>query len=278
MVDWSASGRQQVGVTAHSPVIASDDFRAGGEPSEITIALTGDGIALEDHRTSRLYHTSKRVLDILVAGLGLLVLLPLLAVVGIAIRLDSPGPAIFRQERLGGRRKILSDRCWWMVEPFMFLKFRTMRADVEPDLHLEYISAFMQGDHSQMETFRSSSDADHSYKLSGDPRVTRVGKLLRLLSLDELPQLWNVLKGEMSLVGPRPHLSYEVSMYNGNQILRMASLPGITGLSQVRARALAPFETMVDYDIEYVSKHSIWLDIGILIRTIPVVLSRKGAG
>lgn len=243
----------------------------------ISVVLTGDAVALEDPRPAKVYFITKRLLDVVLAGSALLISLPALLLIAIAIKLDSPGPVIFRQERLKGRRRRKGDGYWWMVEPFTFYKLRTMTAAADSGLHLSYISAFMDGDENRMRSFMPGS-GNGSYKLTGDPRVTRVGRILRKLSLDELPQLWNVLKGDMSLVGPRPHLAYEVSMYEGNQLLRLASQPGITGLSQVRARALAPFERMVDYDIEYVEERSLMLDLRIIARTIPVVLSGRGAG
>jgi lipopolysaccharide/colanic/teichoic acid biosynthesis glycosyltransferase len=244
---------------------------------EIRVVLTGDAIALEDPKISSAYYAGKRALDVIVAVVGLLLTLPVLLAVAMAIKLDSPGPVIFRQERLRSHRRRKDAGYWWMIEPFTFYKLRTMTDSADSELHRSYISAFMEGDEGRIRGFLPGED-DGSYKMSTDPRVTRVGRVLRKLSLDELPQLWNVLIGDMSIVGPRPHLAYEVSMYSGDQLLRMAAPPGITGLSQVEARALAPFETMVDYDIEYIRKKSLLVDIGIIARTIPVVLSRKGAG
>lgn len=244
---------------------------------DIRVVLTGDSIALEDSRGRRAYYAAKRALDVFLAVVGLLLALPILCLVAIAIKIDSPGPVIFKQERLRSRRRDVGKGYWWMIEPFTFYKLRTMTAAADPGLHHSFISAFMEGDEGRIRAFVPSSPGG-SYKMDEDPRVTRVGRLLRKLSLDELPQLWNVLIGDMSLVGPRPHLAYEVSMYSGDQLLRLAAHPGITGLSQVEARALAPFETMVDYDLEYIRKRSLLVDLGIIARTIPVVLSRKGAG
>lgn len=245
---------------------------------QVSVVLTGDGIALEDPQRNVRYFVAKRALDVLVAFVGLLLALPFLVVAAAAIKLDSPGPVFFSQERLRGHRRRKGDGYWWMVEPFRFYKLRTMSDEASAELHQSYITAFMEGDEGRIRSYLPEPSPASSYKMTQDPRVTRVGRFLRKLSLDEVPQLWNVLKGDMSLVGPRPHLAYEVSMYNGNHLLRLASPPGITGLSQVKARALAPFETMVDYDLEYVRKRSIALDLVILFRTIPVVLSRRGAG
>lgn len=257
---------------------AKDESRLRAKRApDIQVILTGDAVALEDRRPAPAYYAVKRALDISIAGIVLLVALPLLLILAVAIKADSPGPVIFRQERLKGHRRRKGDGYWWMIEPFTFYKLRTMTATADSGFHLSYISAFMNGDESRIRSFVPES-VNGSYKLTADPRVTRVGRFLRKLSLDELPQLLNVLKGDMSIVGPRPHLAYEVSMYEGRQLLRLASQPGITGLSQVRARALAPFNKMVDYDIEYVEKRSLALDLKILAQTIPVVLSGRGAG
>lgn len=269
---------EHVGETGSRDALGRRKQHGGSGAPTLKVILTGDGVAIEDSRNSSLYFAAKRTLDVLIAGVGLLITLPFFLVVAIAIKLDSPGPVIFRQERLKGQRKRRGEAYWWMVEPFTFYKLRTMSATADTNLHLSYISAFMEGDEGRVRSFMSGPSSNGSYKMTQDPRVTRVGRVLRKLSFDELPQLWNVLKGDMSIVGPRPHLAYEVSMYEGDHLLRLASTPGITGLSQVRARALAPFETMVDYDIEYVVNRSFALDVKILAQTVPVVLSGRGAG
>jgi exopolysaccharide biosynthesis polyprenyl glycosylphosphotransferase len=194
---------------------------------------------------------AKRVLDVVGASVLLVMLSPLLVVVGLLVRLTSPGPMIFRQERAGfhGRR-------FWMY------KFRTM---VEGAERLR----------SQVEHLNEMSGP--VFKATDDPRLTRVGRLLRKLSLDELPQLLNVLKGDMSLVGPRPLPVYEASRIKGEQRRRLAMRPGITGLWQVSGRNAVDFEGWMQMDLFYVDRWSFGLDLRILLRTIPVVLRGEGA-
>ena len=195
----------------------------------------------------------KRIFDVVASVLLLLILSPLLLCLAILIRLDSPGPILFVQHRagFGGRR-------------FRMLKFRTMRcgADDEKDglAHL------------------NSSGDPRLFKILDDPRVTRFGGWLRRWSLDELPQLWNVLVGDMSLVGPRPFFERDLAEYEDHHFLRLGAKPGITGLWQVSGRsAIVVFEEVVQLDREYIEQWSPWLDIRILLRTIPAVLGRTGA-
>jgi exopolysaccharide biosynthesis polyprenyl glycosylphosphotransferase len=198
-------------------------------------------------RTSR---GIKRCFDLVVASLLLVVTLVPQAVIAAAIKLDSPGPVLFRQERIGksGRR-------------FKLLKFRTMVTDAEER---------------RGELVARSRDPNWLH-LDHDPRITRVGRVLRLSSLDELPQLWNVLRGEMSLVGPRPLVEEEDRMVGAWMRGRLDLMPGITGLWQVLGRTSIPFDEMVKIDYLYVANWSLWFDIRILIRTLPVVVSRRGA-
>jgi len=211
-------------------------------------------------RRKRVQYALKRVLDACLSALGLLVLSPLLLVVGVLLRLETPGPALFRQERIG-RGGV----------PFTFYKFRTMVDGNDPSIHRKYVR----------ELIEHGSDAlkgdTGSFKIENDPRVTRVGRVLRRTSIDELPQLLNVLKGEMSLVGPRPPLPYEAELYSARARRRLECLPGITGLWQVSGRCQTTFDEMVELDIEYQDNWSVGLDLSILARTIPVVLGRKGA-
>jgi lipopolysaccharide/colanic/teichoic acid biosynthesis glycosyltransferase len=203
---------------------------------------------------------AKRALDILGAAFGLVVLAPLFAVIAAWIRLDSPGPAIFRQQRVG------QDGV-----PFTFYKFRSMCVGNDCESHRTYMTRLIrQGG----ENLRGENG---SYKIEADPRVTRVGHMLRRTSIDELPQLYNVLRGEMSLVGPRPPLPYEVELYTREQWKRLESLPGMTGLWQVSGRAQTTFGRMVELDIEYAETRTFWMDLRILLRTVSVVLDRKGA-
>ena len=201
---------------------------------------------------------ARRALDVSVAGAVLLLLVPVLAVAALAVRLSSPGPVLFRQRRLGRH-----------MEPFTVLKFRTMRADADSALHRDYVRSLIG-------TQPPEDAPDNLYKLVIDPRVTRVGRFLRSWSLDEVPQLWNVLRGEMSLVGPRPVIEYEVEQYPDWYLRRFAVKPGLTGLWQVSGRNEKTYEEMVRYDIEYAERRSLWLDLRILARTALVVMRRQG--
>jgi lipopolysaccharide/colanic/teichoic acid biosynthesis glycosyltransferase len=200
---------------------------------------------------------ARRALDILVATGLLIVLLPLLVLVALAIRLDSPGPVLFRQRRVGRAQR-----------EFTILKFRTMRADAPAAPHREYVRALI-GDDPGLQRGRL-------YKLSVDDRVTRVGRVLRSWSIDELPQLINVLFGDMALVGPRPVIPYEVEMYPAEYLSRFDVKPGLTGLWQVSGRNERTYEEMVSFDVRYAREASLLLDLSILVKTVPVVLSRKG--
>ena len=197
----------------------------------------------------------KRAIDFVLASAGGLLALPLFAVIALWIRLDSPGPVFYLQERLGkdGKR-------------FMAVKFRTMYQDAEG--RLSQILAHDPVLREEYEMF---------HKLRNDPRVTRAGRFLRKLSLDELPQLWNVLKGEMSLVGPRAYLPRELPAMAGSERIILRVLPGITGLWQVRGRNELSFGGRLEIDIYYVRNWSIWLDLYILARTAWVVLFGRGA-
>jgi lipopolysaccharide/colanic/teichoic acid biosynthesis glycosyltransferase len=201
---------------------------------------------------------ARRALDVSVAGAVLLAMVPLIALAAIAVRLSSPGPVLFRQRRLGRH-----------MEPFTVLKFRTMRADADSALHRDYVRSLIG-------TQPPEDAPDNLYKLVIDPRVTRVGRFLRSWSLDEVPQLWNVLRGEMSLVGPRPVIEYEVEQYPDWYLRRFAVKPGLTGLWQVSGRNEKTYEEMVRFDIEYAERRSLWLDLRILARTALVVMRRQG--
>jgi lipopolysaccharide/colanic/teichoic acid biosynthesis glycosyltransferase len=235
----------------------------------VPIAATrGDGV----------YRFCKRLIDVTAAALALLLAIPVMLLVAIVIRLDSPGPVIFAQQRLRGRRVRTSAGAQWRIEPFVLYKFRTMRAGADQDFHRDYMTAYVRGDGDRLADLRPDRRPGESYRPTVDPRVTRVGGLLRALSLDELPQLWNVLAGDMSLVGPRPPLRYEVELYEPGHLRRLAGRPGITGWAQVNGRCAIAFEDMVRLDLEYVEHPSIRRDLQVLLRTIPVVLSRQGAG
>lgn len=209
----------------------------------------------------------KRTLDVLSGALLVVLLLPLLLVIAALIKIDSPGPVLFVHQRVGARRRMQAGRPVWAVADFPMFKFRSMVDHADQALHRAQVLAFVQG----------RLNPSGSAKLENDPRVTRVGRLLRRTSLDELPQLFNVLRGEMSLVGPRPVPPYEVAAYVDWQRERLAALPGITGLWQVTGRGVVTFDDMVRLDIEYVRTQSLWLDLRLLLATIPAVVSGRGA-
>jgi lipopolysaccharide/colanic/teichoic acid biosynthesis glycosyltransferase len=226
---------------------------------------------------SRAYFVAKRVGDVVVASLLLVLVSPLLLVVAIAIKLDSPGPVIFAQQRIRGRRARADGEATWVIEPFTLYKFRTMQVAADASLHRDYITAYMRGDEVRLAELRPGRREGESFRPTADPRTTTVGRVLRTLSLDELPQLWNVVRGDMSLVGPRPPLDYEVEMYEEQHLTRLFGPPGITGWAQVKGRCSIDFEEAFRLDLEYLASRSLWLDVKIMLLTIPVVLSRKGA-
>ena len=193
---------------------------------------------------------AKRTLDLLGGLLALLVAIPVGAIIALAIRRDSPGPILFRQTRVGLHGRL-----------FEVVKFRTMVDGAEE--HLQDLI-----EHNEIK--------GHAFKVTNDPRVTRVGRWLRRTSLDELPQLLNVLRGEMSLVGPRPPLPSEVAGYDMWHRRRLSMKPGITGLWQIRARHEEDFDRWVETDLEYIDTWTFWLDLKIMLRTIPAVFNREG--
>jgi lipopolysaccharide/colanic/teichoic acid biosynthesis glycosyltransferase len=206
-----------------------------------------------------------RALDILGATIALIALAPVLGAIALIIRLDSPGPALFRQRRLGRDRR-----------PFTVMKFRTMHQGVAHDQHRDFVIGLIKGQAPAQPATGAVSEAP-CYKMVGDTRMTRFGRLLRRSSLDELPQLWNVLRGEMSLVGPRPPIPYEVEHYPQHWFARFDVKPGVTGLWQVSGRSQVTLEEMVKLDIEYAQSRSLRLNLWILLRTVPAVLGARGA-
>lgn len=218
-----------------------------------------------------LYFWIKRWVDVVLSTVLLILSAPLLLVIAVLIKLDSRGSVIFTQERVGARRVRYGERIAWEVRNFRVYKFRSMVRDADPTLHQVHIKAFVEG---RLDPLQAGNV---TIKLTNDARVTRVGRVLRRTSLDELPQLVNVLKGEMSLIGPRPVPPYEVAGYQSWHRERLAALPGITGLWQVEGRGRVPFDEMVRMDIAYVRARSLLLDIRILFRTLPAVLSAEGA-
>jgi exopolysaccharide biosynthesis polyprenyl glycosylphosphotransferase len=195
--------------------------------------------------------TIKRGVDIIVASLGLVVLWPLMLLIGLLIKLDSPGPVIFTQTRMGKGGK-----------PFTFYKFRSMKPEAEEELE---------------KLWALNEASGPIFKIHDDPRMTGLGRFLRRTSLDELPQIYNVLRGEMSLVGPRPPIPDEVKRYQPWHLRRLEVSPGMTGLWQVSGRSELTFDEMVLLDLFYAENWSLWLDFKIMLRTIPVMLLGTGA-
>jgi lipopolysaccharide/colanic/teichoic acid biosynthesis glycosyltransferase len=205
--------------------------------------------------------TAKRALDLAVALILIAALAPVLAVLMLLVRATSAGPALFRQQRLGRDQR-----------PFIMLKLRTMHVGRDDRIHREYVTRLLSG-----ETEAVGAEVGCGlYKLHADPRVTRVGAWLRRTSLDELPQLCNVLRGQMSLVGPRPVLPWEAELFGEPYRRRFAVRPGLTGLWQVSGRSRLSMSTALELDVEYVARRSFRLDLVILIRTVPALL-RGGA-
>lgn len=218
----------------------------------------------ELHQDQKFSQMLKRAIDVVGSGTALAILSPLLALIALLVRLTSKGPVLFRQSRVGqyGRR-------------FVFLKFRTMYGRTDETLHKKYVQQFIAGKGTSGSTRESE---DPVYKIKDDPRVTPIGRILRKTSLDELPQFLNVLRGEMSLVGPRPPIPYEVECYDTWHRRRLLEVkPGITGLWQVCGRSRMKFNDMVRLDLQYAKTWSLWLDLKILFRTPRAVVSGDGA-
>jgi len=214
------------------------------------------GFSHELSTSRRLQEHLKRLFDFFAALIGLIVLAPLFALIAVLIRLDSPGPAVFRQERIGRHG-----------QPFMIYKFRTMVANNSESDYLRQLALLIHGD-------PAAGGRKRPYRKIGyDPRITRVGRWLRLTYLDELPQLWNVLRGEMSLVGPRPHIRLEVDAYTPRQRGRLAVRPGMTGLWQLQGKHSATFDEMIEQDLAYIANWSFWLDIRLILGTLVQVLA-----
>jgi lipopolysaccharide/colanic/teichoic acid biosynthesis glycosyltransferase len=208
-------------------------------------------------RSRQVQLLTKRLLDVVCAVVLLAVFLPVLLLVALLVRTTSSGPILYRQRRVGrgGRH-------------FWFLKFRTMYHHSDPSVHLAYYRDLVRGE---------ARPVRGLYKLVDDARVTGIGRILRRLSLDELPQLINILRGDMSLVGPRPPIPYEADLYTARDWARLSVMPGLTGLWQVSGRGTLTFQEMVDLDLQYIERWSLWLDWRILLRTPLVVLTGKGA-
>jgi lipopolysaccharide/colanic/teichoic acid biosynthesis glycosyltransferase len=231
-----------------------------GRPSNPTLY---PDLQNQDKRTGSMLRI-KQTMDIVGSALILVLCTPLLLIIALAIKSSSKGPVLFRQQRVGQY-----GRC------FTFLKFRSMRTNNDHSVHKEYATKLIAG---QVEHKSFNGNSKGVYKLTGDSRVTRLGTFLRRTSLDELPQLVNVLKGDMSLVGPRPAIPYELAAYQTWHRRRVLEVkPGITGLWQVTGRSRVKFDEMVRLDLRYATSWSPWLDIKILMRTPRAVIGGTGA-
>jgi lipopolysaccharide/colanic/teichoic acid biosynthesis glycosyltransferase len=219
-------------------------------------SLTAGAKAAPRAAGNRFSRALKRLFDIAASLTALVVLSPLLAAIALLVKLDSPGPVIFQQERLGRDLK-----------PFQMYKFRSMREDAGDDFHREAVKRTAQSHRREIGTFKSLDD----------PRVTRIGRFIRAWNLDELPNLVNILRGDMSVVGPRPALDYELPYYKDWYFARFAVKPGLTGLWQVKRSDAEDFDEMIRMDVDYVSRVSIWLDLKLIALTIPSIIRERGA-
>jgi lipopolysaccharide/colanic/teichoic acid biosynthesis glycosyltransferase len=208
--------------------------------------------------------TFKRLMDLAGSIAALALFAPFFMVIPLLVKLTSPGPVFFRQVRLGQYGK-----------PFTFLKFRTMHVNNDDTIHRDYVKNLITN---KVKAEMTTGSSEVVFKIRNDPRITSIGNFLRKTSIDELPQFINVLKGEMSLVGPRPPIPYEVSNYDAWHLYRiLAGKPGITGLWQVKGRSLTTFDGMVRLDLQYIRTWSLWLDIKLLLATPLAVIRGKGA-
>jgi len=211
-------------------------------------------------RRGKIYPIFKRVAETILSIVLLILMAPLFLLLTLAIRWDSPGPALFRQTRIGKRGK-----------SFTFYKFRTMFHDIDRSGHQAFLKAYVNGE------LASGTNGQNVYKPIQANQITRVGRILRKTSLDELPQLFNIIKGEMSFIGPRPNVPTEVEAYQEWHRKRLEVLPGITGLAQINGRSMIAFDQIVQYDIEYVENAGLLMDLKVLWCTIPAVLLGNGA-
>ena len=254
-LDAQAASRVSIRLHIHpgSTAAESEGFR----PVD---PIVGRTVRRDARRTQ--FDAAKRALDV-VLGLTLLAMLsPLVLVIAALVKLTSPGSVFFRQERIGQ-----------MMKPFIMLKFRTMNVNTDAAIHHQFVSSFIKSS-----GHAGGASKNGLFKIANDPRVTPIGRFLRRTSLDELPQLWNVLRGDMSLVGPRPPLAYEVEQYQSWHRRRVLDAkPGLTGLWQVSGRSRTTFDEMVRLDLRYARSRSVWTDIKILLATPRAVISGKGA-
>jgi lipopolysaccharide/colanic/teichoic acid biosynthesis glycosyltransferase len=196
----------------------------------------------------------KRLFDLILGCMLLALVTPLSIVIALLVKLTSSGPVLFRQDRIGQHGR-----------PFVMYKFRTMAHGADSSVHEAYVQQYVQG-------MSAPGESRDVYKLRRDSRVTPVGGFLRRLALDEIPQLLNVVKGEMSLVGPRPPLAYEVRLYSPRDLQRLSVMPGMTGIWQIKGRDSVNFSTMVELDLEYIRRQSFLLDLTIILATVPALI------
>ena len=274
--------------------MANKLYLKGNNEMENKMLLDDTTILKLEDVDRRSYYAIKRFVDFTVSLLLLILLSPLMLVIALLIFIYSPGPIFFIQERVGAKRQYINGRLHWKKVPFYCYKFRTMKLNADPAIHQAYVKALIENDQSQMNALQNAPTVPHNplsqaeltamqdaptipRKLVNDSRIIGPGKLLRKLSLDELPQLWNVLLGDMSLVGPRPAIPYEVEMFKPWHLQRLKAQPGITGLQQVTARCSIDFDQQIKLDIQYIENQSIWLDLKIILKTPFAMISTKGA-
>lgn len=251
----------KVEITFH--VFPEDHDKEGGK-GRFNMSLYKD--ILEGERKNGLSRKLKRLMDVAGSLLALLLFSPAFLAVAVVVKMTSDGPILFRQERIGQWGK-----------PFIFLKFRSMQVVQADNPHKVYIEKLIRENREANGSGTLNGEA-RVFKLTADPRVTPVGKFIRKTSLDELPQLINVLRGEMSLVGPRPPVAYEADVYDVWHRMRLLTVkPGITGLWQVMGRSRTTFDEMVRLDLRYVNEWSLWQDIKIILKTPWAVMGGKGA-
>jgi lipopolysaccharide/colanic/teichoic acid biosynthesis glycosyltransferase len=210
------------------------------------------------------YRVAKRTLDIVASSLGLVLASPVLAAVAIAIQFESGGPILFRQERLG-----LGGR------PFTVYKFRSMFSAADQKSHQAHVRDLIRGEGAEEEPAGAERSEAVWVPIPADPRVTRLGAFLRRSHLDELPQLINIVRGEMSLVGPRPPIPYEVEVYEERHLRRLSVMPGLTGLWQATAWGRVSFEEGVALDLAYIDRRSFWFDLGLIFRTLGQIVTGR---
>jgi exopolysaccharide biosynthesis polyprenyl glycosylphosphotransferase len=232
----------------------------------VEIALVSWPISIElltQEEVRKLQLLLKRAMDIIGSLFGIALFGPLMLLIALLVKLSSPGPVLFRQVRLG-----------FLGKPFTFLKFRSMKLNCDQSTHREYVTKLING---QNDAINKGTTEQPVYKITDDCRITPVGRFLRKTSLDELPQFFNVLMGDMSLVGPRPPIPYECDLYRRWHCRRVLEVkPGITGLWQVNGRSKSTFDEMVRLDLTYVRTWNLWLDVKILLKTLWSVVSTKG--